>query len=54
MRAVLQTVLRTLDLATTKARPEQPRVHHVTLVPSRGGRVVVERRSDWQSPAATS
>jgi cytochrome P450 len=44
MRAVLGTVLRSVELATTTARPEQPRVHHVTLVPSRGGRVVVERR----------
>jgi cytochrome P450 len=44
MRAVLRTVLRNVDLATTNARPEQPRVHHVTLVPSRGGRVVVGRR----------
>jgi cytochrome P450 len=46
MRAVLRTVLRSVELATTTARPEQPRVHHVTLVPSRGGRVVVERRID--------
>ncbi|HKP88695.1 MAG TPA: cytochrome P450 [Thermoleophilaceae bacterium] len=44
MRAVLRTVLRSVDLATTTARPEQPRVHHVTLVPSRGGRISVERR----------
>jgi cytochrome P450 len=44
MRGVLRTVLRSVDLATTTARPEQPRVHHVTLVPSRGGRVVVDRR----------
>jgi cytochrome P450 len=44
MRTVLRTVLRSVDLATTDARPEQPRVHHVTLVPSRGGRIVVERR----------
>jgi cytochrome P450 len=54
MRAVLRAVLRTLDLATTSARPEQPRVHHVTLVPSRGGRVVVERRSGVVSATATS
>ncbi|MFL5780241.1 MAG: cytochrome P450 [Thermoleophilaceae bacterium] len=44
MRSVLGTVLRSVELATTTARPEQPRVHHVTLVPSRGGRVVVARR----------
>lgn len=44
MRAVLRTVLRSVELAPTDAPSEQPRVHHVTLVPSRGGRVVVERR----------
>ena len=44
MATVLRAVLARVELQTTGARPEQPRVHHVTLVPSRGGRITVERR----------
>ncbi|MEA2351184.1 MAG: cytochrome family [Thermoleophilaceae bacterium] len=44
MRAVLRTVLERVELRPSRARPERPRVHHVTLVPSRGGRVTVARR----------
>jgi cytochrome P450 len=50
MATVLRTVLSRVELRPTAARPEKPRVHHVTLVPSRGGRVTVERRIE--APAA--
>jgi cytochrome P450 len=44
MKTVLHEVLTRVELRTTDARGEGYRVHHVTLVPARGGRVVVERR----------
>ena len=40
MKTVLSTVLRDLDLSAPDERPEQPRTHHVTQIPSRGGRVI--------------
>jgi cytochrome P450 family 135 len=52
MATVLRAVLARVELQTTDARPEKPRVHHVTLVPSRGGRVTVERRIDRPLRAA--
>jgi cytochrome P450 len=44
MKTVLKTVLQRLNLSPARARPEKPRVHHVTQVPSRGGRVVATAR----------
>lgn len=44
MKAVLSTVLREVQLRAPTQRPERAKVHHITLVPSRGGRVIVERR----------
>jgi cytochrome P450 len=44
MRVVLREVLRRVRLRAASPRPERPRVHHVTVVPSRGARVVVEAR----------
>jgi cytochrome P450 len=44
MRLVLQTVLRRTRLRTTRRRPDRPRPRHITLVPSRGVQVVLERR----------
>ncbi len=45
MKAVLAATLERVELREVPgARGEGTRVHHVTLVPSRGGRVVVERR----------
>ncbi len=44
MRIVLREMLRRVDLATTTARAERPRVRHVTLVPHRGGRITVAAR----------
>jgi cytochrome P450 len=44
MRVVLREVLRRVRLSAPSSRPERPRVQHVTVVPSRGARVVVEER----------
>jgi cytochrome P450 len=44
MRVVLREVLRRVRLRADNARPERPQVRHVTVVPSRGCRVVVEQR----------
>jgi cytochrome P450 len=44
MRVVLREVLRRVWLSADSARPERPQVRHVTVVPSRGCRVVVEER----------
>ena len=44
MRVVLREVLRRVRLRAPSARPERPRVQHVTVVPSRGARAVVTQR----------
>jgi cytochrome P450 len=44
MRTVLRETFRRVELKPTDGRGEGHRVHHVTLVPSRGGRVEVARR----------
>jgi cytochrome P450 len=44
MRVVLREVLRRVRLRADSRRPERPQVRHVTVVPSRGCRVVVEER----------
>jgi cytochrome P450 len=44
MRVVLREVLRRVRLRAPAARGERARVHHVTAVPARGCRVVVEER----------
>ncbi len=44
MRVVLREVLARVRLRADRARPERQRVAHVTAVPARGCRVVVERR----------
>lgn len=44
MRVVLREVLRRVRLRADSGRPERPQVRHVTVVPSRGCRVVVEER----------
>jgi cytochrome P450 len=44
MDAVLRTVLRRLDLRPDRPRDESPRMHHITMVPSRGARVHVAAR----------
>jgi cytochrome P450 len=44
MKVVLREVLRRVRLRAASRRPERPRALHVTVVPSRGTRVVVEER----------
>jgi cytochrome P450 family 135 len=44
MKVVLREVLRRVRLRAASRRPERPRTQHVTVVPSRGARVVVEER----------
>ena len=45
MDAVLRTVLRRVNLRADRPRDEKPRMHHITLVPSRGARVHVTART---------
>ncbi len=45
MRVVLAAVLRRTDLAWTSQRGERPRIRHVTLVPHRGARILVNART---------
>jgi len=44
MKVVLREVLRRVRLRAASRGPERPRVKHVTVVPSRGARVVLEER----------
>jgi cytochrome P450 len=46
MRVVLRAMARRLDLEATTRRPERPRHRNVTMIPARGGRVVVRSRRD--------
>ena len=43
-KEVLRAIARRTDLAAATPRPEKPRQRNVTMIPSRGGRVVVERK----------
>ena len=45
LRVVVREVLRRLDLTAADPKPEGQRLHHVTLVPSAGGRVIARKRS---------
>jgi cytochrome P450 len=49
---VLRTVLRHFELRADRPQDEAPRMHHITLVPSRGARVQVTAKTNV--PAATS
>jgi cytochrome P450 len=44
MKVVLETILPAADLLPSEPEPEAARLRHVTLVPARGGEVVLERR----------
>lgn len=48
MRVILSTILRTVELAPDRPEPERPRVRGITIVPSRGGSVVVTGRRPAQ------
>jgi cytochrome P450 family 135 len=53
MRTVLREVLRRVRLRAPSRRPERPRVVHVTAVPARGVRVIVEERLHASAPGHT-
>jgi cytochrome P450 len=50
MKVVTRTVLERARLRADRPRPEGQRARHVTVVPSRGGRVVVEERLSRVAP----
>jgi cytochrome P450 family 135 len=52
MRVVLREVLKRVRLRAASERPERARVQHVTVVPSRGARVVVTQRIAVDRPPA--
>jgi len=54
MRVVLREVLRRVRLRADSPRPERPQVRHVTVVPSRGCRVVLEERLPLPEPGAAA
>ncbi len=43
-RVVLETMARRLDLQVTSSKPERPKHRNVTMIPARGGRVLVSSR----------
>jgi cytochrome P450 len=43
-RVVLETMARRLDIGATTQKPERPKNRNVTMIPARGGRVVVRSR----------
>jgi cytochrome P450 len=43
-RTVLETMARKLDLEAADPEPERPKHRNVTMIPARGGRVIVRRR----------
>jgi cytochrome P450 len=43
-RGVLETMARRLDLEAADPRPERPKHRNVTMIPARGGRVIVRAR----------
>jgi cytochrome P450 family 135 len=51
MRVVIAEVVRRLRLEPAAAEPEPQRMHHVTLVPSKGALVVAHARSASAAPA---
>lgn len=48
MRVALRTILLNVRLAPDRPEPERPRVRGITLIPDRGGRVVLTDRLDRQ------
>jgi len=43
-KVVLRAIARRTDLRAASDKPEQPRQRNVTMIPSRGGRVILERK----------
>jgi cytochrome P450 len=52
MKTIIRSVLERVELRAPSARPERARVHHVTLVPARGGRVIVTSRRGRRATTA--
>ena len=52
IKVVLETILPAADLIPSSPEPEAARLRHVTLVPARGGEVVLERRRPVRTRAA--
>jgi cytochrome P450 family 135 len=52
MRAIMRTVLKRVSLRVPNAKSERVKVHHITLVPARGGRVIVTDRRTAPRPDA--
>ena len=44
-RVVIEAMARQLDIQAADERPERPRHRNVTMIPARGGRVLVRRRA---------
>jgi hypothetical protein len=51
MQTVIRAVLDRVELRAPRSRPERTRVHHVTMVPAAGGRVVVSERRPAPVPS---
>jgi cytochrome P450 len=43
-KVVLRAIAKRTDLAAATPKPEKPRQRNVTMIPSRGGRVILERK----------
>ena len=54
MRVVIAEVLRRLRLAPVAPEPERQRMHHVTLIPSKGARVIARARVPAPTEAAAA
>ena len=52
MKVVLRTVLERARLRAASPKPEAPRLHHVVVIPTRGGRVVMTERAAPRPRAA--
>ena len=50
LRTVVAEVIRRLDVRPANPEPERTRLHHVTLTPADGGRVVVSPRRSGEAP----
>ena len=50
LRTVIAEVVRRLDVRPARPAPERTRLHHVTLTPAEGGRVVVSPRRNGEAP----
>ena len=50
LRTAVAEVIRRLDVRPANPEPERTRLHHVTLTPADGGRVVVSPRRSGEAP----